>query len=59
MSQKYGWREVLEPTIKNYINSKNKDLQVIDPFENPTKLARAQGFIEGLQYILNFVDKRK
>ena len=58
MSQRYGWKEVLKPQLKKNIDIANKNLQSIDPFKNPTDLSRKQGYIEGLQYILNFVNKR-
>ena len=58
MSQRYGWKEVLKPQLEKNIDIANKNLQSIDPFKNPTDLARKQGYIEGLQYILNFVNKR-
>ena len=58
MSQKYGWREVLKPQLEKNIDIANNNLQSIDPFENPTDLARKQGYIEGLKFVLSYVNKR-
>jgi hypothetical protein len=48
----------MKPFLKDNIDSKSELLKATDPVEEPTKIARSQGFIQGVKVALDYVENR-
>lgn len=47
------WKRLVQALIDR-TNDKMEDNNIVDPFKEPTRIARNQGVVDGLSFVLDF-----
>jgi hypothetical protein len=58
IADRQGWTEFMKPFLESNIETSHEVLESADPVQEPTKIARAQGRIEGIKLALDYVKNR-